>query len=183
MANRSVVPTSGICSPRERPTSRRRSGAPTALLWSHVQGRKGKTKVKMSASTKQNSDKHMSEAQSTGVHQAFTNGYQREPQRGRSYYPFSPATTLPATTLSLQQHSLLACASHLLPRHCPSPQFIMTPFPPLLQNLSCLLLLFVYLKSGIQAHSELHNHSSLLSRLRRRWIPSASTRPNYLSLS
>ena len=51
MANRCVVPrlpTSGICSPRERPTCRRRSGAPTALLWSHVRGRTGKTKVKMS---------------------------------------------------------------------------------------------------------------------------------------
>ena len=49
----------------------------TALSWSHVRGRTGKTKAKMSASTKQNSDKHMSGAQSnTGVHQAFINGYQ-----------------------------------------------------------------------------------------------------------
>ena len=38
-----------------------------------------KAKAKMSASTKQNSDKHISGAKATGVHQAFTNGYQGGP--------------------------------------------------------------------------------------------------------
>ena len=37
----------------------------------------------------------------------------------------------PATSLSLQQHALLACETHLFPRHSPSPHFIMSPFPPL----------------------------------------------------
>ena len=57
--------------------ARRPPRAPTALSLSRVRGRTGKTKVKMSASTKQNSDKHVYGAQATGVHQAFTNGYQR----------------------------------------------------------------------------------------------------------
>ena len=74
--------------------ARRPPRAPTALSLSRVRGRTGKTKVKMSASTKQNSDKHIYGAQATGVHQAFTNGYQRgsikhslmDPSRGREEF-------------------------------------------------------------------------------------------------
>ena len=74
--------------------ARRPPRAPTALSLSRVRGRTGKTKVKMSASTKQNSDKHVYGAQATGVHQAFTNGYQRgsikhslmDPSRGREEF-------------------------------------------------------------------------------------------------
>ena len=73
---------------------RRPPRAPTALSLSRVRWRTGKTKVKMSASTKQNSDKHIYGAQATGVHQAFTNGYQRgsikhslmDPSRGREEF-------------------------------------------------------------------------------------------------
>ena len=101
MANRRVVPTSGICSPRERPTCRRRSGATTALSWSNVRARTGKTKVKMSASTKQNSNKHISGAQGTGVHQVFSNG----PQRGREKFNTHNVTQTVTHARTLTTHT------------------------------------------------------------------------------